>query len=56
VLILEYVTIPITLFALLSGKVFMPENTGLRAADRQQGYIHSCVAFPLEDLQIRLPG
>jgi len=41
---------------LLSGKVFMPENTGLRAADRQHGYIHSCVAFPLEDLQIRLPG
>jgi ferredoxin-NADP reductase len=39
---------------LLSGKVFMPAHTGLRESDRQHGYIHACVAYPLTDLQVRL--
>jgi ferredoxin-NADP reductase len=39
---------------LLSGKVFMPPDTWLREADREHGYIHACVSYPLEDLQIHL--
>jgi ferredoxin-NADP reductase len=39
---------------LLSGKVFMPAHTGVRESDREHGYIHTCVSYPLEDLQIRL--
>ena len=39
---------------LVSGQVFMPARTGLRASDRQHGYIHACVSYPLQDLQIRL--
>jgi ferredoxin-NADP reductase len=40
---------------LLSGRVFQPAHTGLRESDRAFGYIHACVAYPLEDLRIRLP-
>jgi ferredoxin-NADP reductase len=39
---------------LLSGKVFQPTYTGLRESDRQHGYIHACVSYPLDDLRIRL--
>jgi len=39
---------------LLSGKVFQPTYTSLRESDRQHGYIHACVSYPLEDLRIRL--
>jgi ferredoxin-NADP reductase len=39
---------------LLCGKVFMPAHTGLRESDRQHGYIHACVSYPLTDLRIRL--
>jgi ferredoxin-NADP reductase len=39
---------------LVSGQVFMPAHTGLRASDREHGYIHPCVSYPLQDLQIRL--
>lgn len=39
---------------LLSGQVFMPAHTGLRASDREHGYIHLCVSYPLQDLRIRL--
>ena len=39
---------------LLSGEVFMPREVGLRSADRVGGYIHSCMAYPLSDLEIRL--
>ncbi len=39
---------------LLSGKVFMPASTGLRESDREHGYIHACVSYPLEDLRIRI--
>jgi len=39
---------------LLKGKVFMPPQTGIRESDRDFGYIHACVSYPLEDLQIRI--
>ncbi|MGD9099229.1 MAG: FAD-binding oxidoreductase [Anaerolineae bacterium] len=39
---------------LLSGQVFQPAHTGLRESDREHGYIHACVSYPLEDLRIRL--
>jgi ferredoxin-NADP reductase len=39
---------------LLSGRVFQPAHTGLRESDREHGYIHACVSYPLEDLRIRL--
>jgi ferredoxin-NADP reductase len=39
---------------LLAGHVFMPAHVGLRASDREHGYIHACVSYPLEDLRIRL--
>jgi len=39
---------------LLSGRVFQPAHTGLRESDRQHGYIHACVSYPLEDLRIHL--
>ena len=37
---------------LLSGKVFQPPGTLLRKSDRKAGYIHSCVSYPLEDIEI----
>jgi len=39
---------------LLAGKVFQPAGVLLRKSDRQFGYIHSCAAYPLEDLEILL--
>jgi ferredoxin-NADP reductase len=39
---------------LLSGRVFMPAHTGLRESDREHGYIHACVAYPLENLRIQI--
>jgi ferredoxin-NADP reductase len=39
---------------LLSGRVFQPAHTGLRESDRQHGYIHACVSYPLQDLRIRI--
>jgi ferredoxin-NADP reductase len=39
---------------LLSGKVFQPQGVKLRKSDRAYGYIHPCVAYPLEDLEIML--
>jgi ferredoxin-NADP reductase len=39
---------------LLSGQVFMPAHTGLRESDREHGYVHACVSYPLDDLQICL--
>jgi ferredoxin len=37
---------------ILSGKVFQPAGVLLRKSDRQFGYVHSCVSYPLEDLEI----
>jgi ferredoxin-NADP reductase len=39
---------------LLAGKVFQPAGVLLRKSDRRFGYIHSCAAYPLEDLEISL--
>jgi len=39
---------------LLSGKVFQPQGVKLRKSDRIYGYIHPCVAYPLEDLEIMI--
>ena len=39
---------------LLSGRVYQPANTGLRESDREHGYIHACVSYPLENLRIRI--
>jgi ferredoxin-NADP reductase len=39
---------------LLSGKVFQPQGVKLRKSDRLYGYIHPCVAYPLEDLEIEV--
>jgi ferredoxin-NADP reductase len=37
---------------LMSGRVFQPPGVLLRRSDREFGYIHSCGAYPLEDLEI----
>lgn len=37
---------------LVSGKVFQPSDTPVRRSDRRFGYVHSCVSYPLEDLEI----
>ena len=36
----------------LSGKVFQPAGTPVRKSDTRYGYVHSCVSYPLEDLEI----
>jgi ferredoxin-NADP reductase len=38
----------------LSGKVFQPAGVAVRKSDRQFGYVHSCAAYPLSDLEILL--
>ncbi len=38
----------------LSGRVFQPAHTGLRESDREVGYVHACVSYPLGDLRVRL--
>ena len=37
---------------LLSGKVFQSQGVKLRKSDRDFGYIHPCMAYPLEDLSL----
>jgi ferredoxin-NADP reductase len=39
---------------LIAGRVFQPATTGLRESDREHGYIHACVSYPLENLTIRI--
>ncbi len=39
---------------LLSGEVFNPPQSLLRKSDRQFGWIHSCVAYPLSDIELML--
>ena len=39
---------------LVSGKVFLSKGTLLRQADEKFGYIHSCKAYPITDLEIML--
>ena len=38
----------------LSGKVYQPPGARVRASDRQFGYVHACVAYPLEDIEIMI--
>jgi ferredoxin-NADP reductase len=37
---------------LLGGRVFQPQGVLLRKSDRTFGYIHSCMAWPISDLEI----
>jgi len=37
---------------ILAGKVYQPPGVPVRKSDRQFGYVHSCMAYPLEDLEI----
>lgn len=39
---------------LVSGEVFNPPEAHLRVSDKQFGWIHSCVAFPTQDIEIIL--
>ena len=39
---------------ILSGKVFQPAGVPVRKSDTQFGYVHSCVSFPVADLEILL--
>ncbi|MFT6122927.1 MAG: ferredoxin-NADP reductase [Oleiphilaceae bacterium] len=39
---------------LVSGDVFNPPEAHLRVSDKQFGWIHSCVAFPTQDIEIIL--
>lgn len=39
---------------LLQGEVFMPETTSLRKTDAVFGYIHTCTAYPVSDITVRL--
>jgi ferredoxin-NADP reductase len=39
---------------LVSGRVFQPAGAKVRKSDRQFGYIHSCAAFPLADVEIAI--
>jgi ferredoxin-NADP reductase len=34
------------------GKVFQPQGTPVRKSDNQYGYVHSCVSYPLDNLEI----
>ena len=38
----------------LSGRVFQPAGALVRKSDRRFGYVHACVSYPLEDLEIDL--
>ena len=37
---------------ILSGQVFQPAGVPVRKSDRQFGYVHSCMSFPIDDLEI----
>jgi len=39
---------------ILEGRVFMPPHQGVRESDALHGYVHACVAYPLEDLKLRI--
>ena len=39
---------------LIAGKVFQPRGAKLRRSDRIFGYIHPCLAYPLEDCEIMI--
>lgn len=37
---------------ILQGRVFQPAGVPLRHSDQQQGYVHCCVSYPIEDLEV----
>jgi ferredoxin-NADP reductase len=37
---------------ILAGKVYQPAGVPVRKSDRQFGYVHSCMSFPIGDLEI----
>jgi len=37
---------------ILSGNVFQPAGVPVRKSDRQFGYVHACMAFPISDLEV----
>ena len=37
---------------ILSGKVYQVPGVPVRKSDRQFGYVHSCMAYPIEDLEV----
>jgi len=39
---------------MISGKVFVPPEVTIRDIDKDIGYIHPCVSYPLSDLQLDL--
>ncbi len=39
---------------LLSGKVFQPKESMVRYSDQRFGYIHSCMSYPISDLEIAI--
>jgi ferredoxin-NADP reductase len=39
---------------LVSGKVYQPASVKMRKSDRKYHYIHPCMAYPLEDLELML--
>jgi ferredoxin len=39
---------------ILSGRVFQPPGVPVRQSDRQFGYVHACMSYPIEDLEILL--
>jgi ferredoxin-NADP reductase len=37
---------------IISGKVFQPAGVPVRKSDKKYGYVHSCVSYPLQDLEV----
>jgi ferredoxin-NADP reductase len=40
---------------IMAGRVFQPAGVPVRRSDQKYGYVHSCVSYPLEDLEILIP-
>ncbi len=38
---------------IVKGSTFMPDRAAVRESDRWYNYVHSCMAYPLSDLEIR---
>ena len=39
---------------ILSGKVYQPPGVPVRKSDRQFGYVHACMSYPIDNLEILL--
>jgi ferredoxin len=39
---------------MISGKVFVPPEVTIREADKDYGFIHPCVSYPLTDIELDL--